>query len=160
MQRWLSLRWMSSSPLRSALCLSPAGKNLPSLSRTSTKYDPLLRKLVSAKSGRHLWVKPHLLTIFSMFRRCHIPLTPPRLLLIRSQAKLCFRQLSTWRIAALELNCQLAEARTLGCLLRGSTPEGPPCDSWRLTLFLVPILFQHYSWHMFIKSVLNANKVR
>lgn len=91
MQRWLSPRWMSSSPRRSALCLSPAGKNLPSLLRTSTKYDPLLRKLGSARSGRHLWVQPRLLTIFSVFRRCHIPVTPPTVVVDKVAGKVVFQ---------------------------------------------------------------------
>lgn len=61
MQRWLNLSWMSSFPLRSALFLSPAGRNSPTLLRTSTKYDPLPRKLVSARSDHHLWVQLHFL---------------------------------------------------------------------------------------------------
>lgn len=56
MQRWLSRRWMSSFLLLSALFLSPAGRNLPILLRTSTKYDQLQRKPVSARSDHHRWV--------------------------------------------------------------------------------------------------------
>lgn len=114
MQRWLNLSWMSSFPLRSALFLSPAGRNLPTLLRTSTKYDPLQRKPVSARSDRHLWVFPN----FRHYSTCFCSVCWPRLLFIMSQAKLCFRQASTWRIAAPELNCQLAWARTVLCLLQ------------------------------------------
>lgn len=42
----------------------------------------------------------------------------PRLLFITSQAKLCFRQDSTWRSAAPELNCQLARVWTVRYLPR------------------------------------------
>lgn len=56
MQRWLNLSRMSSFPLLSALFLSPAGRNLPTLLRTSTKYDPLQRKLASARSDHRRWV--------------------------------------------------------------------------------------------------------
>lgn len=56
MQRWLIRSWMSSFLLRSALFLSPAGRNLPTLLRTSTKYDLLQRRLASARSDRRRWV--------------------------------------------------------------------------------------------------------
>lgn len=152
MQRWLSPRWMSSSPRRSALCLSPAGKNLPSLSRTSTKYDPLLRKLVSARSGHHLWVQPNLLPIFSVFRRCHFTLVPPTVVVDKVAGKVVFQTAFNMADCGSGVELSVSRSSDSGMFAKGKhsggstgrqlSPNTLPCSYFVTTLWLAYFVLQ------------------
>lgn len=138
MQRWLNHSWMSSFPLRSVLFLSPAGRNLPTLLRTSTKYDPLQRKLASARSDRRRWVFLHFDSYSRLFWRVMLASAA----VYNLAGKVVF--LDRFQHGGLRLRLELSASQSLVCCVCSNDSEA--LSDWEIC-FLIRFLT---SRHVFV----------